>query len=46
MTTKVRIGNQNPTQSVVLPFKKSDYEQAVDLYEKSERLAIPWQKNF
>lgn len=45
MTTKVRIGNQTPTQSVILPYQKSDYKKAVNLYEKSKRKIIPWQKN-
>ena len=39
----VRIGNQNPTQSVILPYKKSLYKNAIDTYEKSERTAQEWQ---
>lgn len=43
MATKARIGNQNPTQSVILPYKKSLYQQAIDTYEKSKRTAQEWQ---
>ena len=39
-----RIGSQIPTQSVILPYKKSKYEAAIKLYEKSKRNALPWQK--
>ncbi|NCC60982.1 MAG: terminase [Verrucomicrobiae bacterium] len=38
-----RIGNQNPTQSLFLPFRKSLYKEAVALYEKSKRKARKWQ---
>lgn len=40
----VKIGNQNPTQSVILPYKVSLYEESITLYEKSGRTALPWQK--
>ena len=40
-----RIGNQNPTQSVILPYKKSLYQNAIDTYQKSERTAQEWQVN-
>ena len=40
-----RIGNQNPTQSVILPYKKSLYQKAIDTYEKSGRTAQEWQVN-
>lgn len=40
----VKIGNQNPTQSVMLPYKVSLYEESIKLYEESERTALPWQK--
>ena len=43
MTTEKRLGNQNPTQSVILPYKASRYEKAIELYEKSERKAQEWQ---
>ena len=38
-----RIGNQNPTQSVILNYKTSLYQKAIDLYEKSGRTAQEWQ---
>ena len=40
---KKRIGNQTPTQSLFLPFRKSHYKEAVMLYEKSKRKARKWQ---
>ena len=43
MATKARIGNQNPTQSVILPYKQSLYQKAIDTYEKSGRTAQEWQ---
>ncbi len=42
---KTRIGNQNPTQSVILPYKKSLYQNAIDTYELSKRTAQEWQVN-
>ena len=42
---KARIGNQNPTQSVILPYKKSLYQKAIDTYESSKREAQEWQIN-
>ena len=41
--TKARLGNQNPTQSVILPYKKSLYKQAISNYEDSGRTAQEWQ---
>lgn len=40
-----KIGNQTPTQSVILPYKKSLYKKAIEIYEKSGRKAQKWQKN-
>lgn len=42
-----RIGNQNPTQSVILDYdeSKSLYQKAIDTYEKSGRTAQEWQIN-
>lgn len=40
---KKRIGNQNPTQALILPYRKSHYKEAIELYEKSERKAQKWQ---
>lgn len=45
MTTKVkkRLGNQHPTQSVILPFDKSLYQEAIDLYERTGLKCYEWQ---
>ena len=43
MTTKARLGNQQPTQSVILPYSETLYQKAIDAYEKSERKAQEWQ---
>ncbi|MDO5016546.1 MAG: terminase large subunit [Eubacteriales bacterium] len=40
-----RIGNQDPTRKVVLDYKKTFGQEAVDLYEQSGRTAQTWQKN-
>lgn len=40
-----RIGNQSPTQSVLLPFRESRFQEAVDLYQRSGRTAHDWQRN-
>lgn len=40
-----RKGNQNPTRSIILSTKKSDYKEAIELYEKSGRKAQKWQVN-
>lgn len=45
MTTDVKLGNQHPTQSVILPFTKSVYQTAIENYEKLGRIAQPWQVN-
>lgn len=42
---KKKIGNQNPTQSVILSTKRSDFQKAVDVYQKSGRTAQKWQIN-
>lgn len=39
-----RIGEQTPTQSLILPFEKTLADEAIELYEKSERKAYEWQK--
>lgn len=38
-----RKGNQNPTQSVILPYKKSDYKEAAEIYAATGRDIQPWQ---
>ena len=43
MTAK-RLGNQRPTQSLIRPSVRSEYELAVELYERSGRKAYEWQK--
>lgn len=45
MTTKVRLGNQHPTQSVILSYDKSKYQDAIETYEESGREAQEWQIN-
>lgn len=44
-TKKARLGNQNPTQSVILPYEKSLYRSAIRTYQKSKRKAQKWQVN-
>ena len=47
MTTKARLGDQNPTQSVILEYKEEEslYQKAIEIYEKSKRTAQEWQIN-
>lgn len=45
MTTKVRLGNQHPTQSVILPYKQSLCQKAIDYYEKTGHNCYDWQLN-
>ena len=40
----VRIGRQTPTTSVVLPYSESFGQEAIDLYEKTDRTAMEWQR--
>jgi phage terminase large subunit-like protein len=42
--TKERIGSQEPTRSLILPYKKSLGTEAVNIYEKSGREAFDWQR--
>ena len=39
-----RIGEQTPTKSKILPFSKTSSDEAIKLYEKSNRKAYEWQK--
>ena len=39
-----RIGSQTPTQSFVLPYTKTSGAEAVEIYERSGRKAMDWQK--
>lgn len=45
MTTNVRLGNQNPTQSVILPYTNSLSQEAVDLYQRTGLNCYEWQLN-
>lgn len=40
-----KYGSQAPTKSVILDYEKSEYLEAIELYEKSGRVAQEWQKN-
>lgn len=42
---KTKLGNQNPTQSYFLPFKKTYGKEAIDLYNSTGRTAQKWQEN-
>lgn len=44
MATK-RLGSQTPTNSIVIPYKKSRGGEAVEIYERTGRTAQDWQKN-
>ena len=39
-----RIGRQEPTVGFTLPYTNSNGEQAIELYEKTGRVAFDWQK--
>lgn len=41
--TKKRLGNQRPTQSVILHYADSLASEAIDLYRKTGRNCYPWQ---
>ncbi|MBR2592250.1 MAG: terminase [Oscillospiraceae bacterium] len=40
-----KVGRQTPTQSFILPYKKSRSKEAIALYEESGRSAIKWQQS-
>lgn len=44
-TVKKRLGNQTPTQSVILPYTESRYQTAIERYERTGRECYEWQKN-
>src|SRR5690625_256379 len=44
MKEEVRIGEQTPTRSLILPYDKSLGDEAIELYEKSGRTAFDWQR--
>lgn len=39
-----RIGRQEPTTSITLPYTDSDGQLAIDLYEMTGRIAMEWQR--
>lgn len=45
MTTKARLGNQHPTQSVILPYDNSKSQRAIDRYQRTGRKCYDWQVN-
>lgn len=45
MTTKVRLGNQQPSKSVILPYEFTLSKKAIETYEESGRKAQEWQVN-
>lgn len=45
MTTKTKFGNQQPTQSVILPYTKSLYQRAIDYYERTKLTCYEWQRD-
>ena len=40
-----KLGNQTPTQSVILHYTETKYQEAVDLYEKTGLSCYDWQIN-
>jgi hypothetical protein len=42
---KKQIGNQRPTKCEFRPYKNSIYQEAVELYQKTERTVFEWQIN-
>lgn len=45
MVTKVRLGNQNPTQSVIVPYEQSIYQEALNYYHRTKQTSYEWQQN-
>ena len=47
MARKKKLGNQNPTQSVILKYvkKNSKAKEAIELYERTGLSCYAWQKN-
>lgn len=39
-----RLGRQTPTRSLILPYKESYGQEAIELYESTGRIAQEWQK--
>lgn len=40
----VRIGEQTPTRSLILPYDESAGDEAIELYEETGRDAFDWQR--
>ena len=40
-----KFGKQTPTQSVILNYNESRYQEAVDLYKRTGLLIYDWQLN-
>lgn len=38
-----RTGSQEPTKSKIIPFSKTEADKAIELYQKSNRVAYDWQ---
>lgn len=45
MTTKLRLGNQYPTQSVIASYERSLYQEALDFYHRTKQESYEWQQN-
>lgn len=45
MVTKARLGNQNPTQSVIVPYEQSIYQEALNYYHRTKQTSYEWQQN-
>lgn len=43
MTTKVKFGNQHPTQSVIIPYDRSVSQRAIERYQRTGRNCYDWQ---
>ena len=44
MAEPKKLGRQTPTKSVIIPYDKTYGQDAIDIYEKSGRIAQDWQK--
>jgi len=44
MEQKKRIGSQEPTRSLILPYDRSVGKKAIELYEESKRKSFDWQQ--
>lgn len=42
--TEKRIGNQEPTESIFLPYEKTKSAEALTIYRKTKRKPQEWQK--